>query len=83
MNLRIMERDLQSPRLGSNARAWNWRKSTKVGGISESSTSILIKIMILLQNLTLFNNIKSLFFQAFPDVMKVNGSDLLVNDQNK
>nr|KAJ0211501.1 hypothetical protein LSAT_V11C400221850 [Lactuca sativa] len=29
MNLRIMERDLQSPRLGSNARAWNWRKSTK------------------------------------------------------
>ncbi|CAH1428729.1 unnamed protein product [Lactuca virosa] len=49
MNLRIMERDLQSPRSASNARARNRRKST----------------------------------EAFPDVMKVNGSDLLVNDQNK
>ncbi|XP_023751231.1 phosphatidate cytidylyltransferase 1 [Lactuca sativa] len=49
MNFRIMERDLQSPRSASNARARNRRKST----------------------------------EAFPDVMKVNGSDLLVNDQNK
>ncbi|KAI3504399.1 hypothetical protein L1887_25853 [Cichorium endivia] len=49
MNLRVTDRDLQSPRSPSNARARHRRKST----------------------------------EAFPDVMKVNGSDLLVNDQNK
>ncbi|KAJ0765658.1 putative phosphatidate cytidylyltransferase [Helianthus annuus] len=49
MNAKLMERDLQSPRLPSAARSRHHRKST----------------------------------EAFPDVVKLNATDLLLNDQNK